>query len=74
MANYLVTFTGTALSEGVATKITALMGDFTASLADIDYSLLMSPIVQVFPSVFTVMLALGGIRKAIGFVKSILGI
>lgn len=62
------------MSESMAGKIEALVTEFTTGLEGIDYSLLLDPIVAVFPTVFTVMLALAGIKKAIGFVKSILGV
>lgn len=61
------------LSAETVAKIEGLMTEFGTSIANVDYSLLLNPVVSVFPTVFTVMLSLAGIRKAIGFVKSILG-
>ena len=58
----------------MTTKIDALMGEFGTSIADIDYTLLLQPTIDIFPVVFTIMLAIAGIKKAIGFVRSILGI
>jgi len=39
-----------------------------------DFTLLYSSIISIFPLIFSILLAIVGIKKAIGFVKSILGV
>jgi len=62
------------MSEAMKTAIEGLMSDFSTGISGVDYTLLLQPMVDIFPTVFTIMLALAGIKKAIGFVRGILNV
>ena len=55
-------------------KYYSLIKNLKLGVSNSDFTLLFSSLISIFPVVFTIMLLIFGIKKAIGFVKSILGV